>query len=313
MHYNQKYFRTTLSACLFLAHFSAQANPIACFDTNMGNFCIELFETQTPVTTANFLSYINNGAYTHGIFHRSVPDFVVQGGGFQIVDSADGKSLNPVTVLPPIINEYKISNARGTVAMAKLGNNPNSATSQWFVNLADNNDPRNPQNLDIQNGGFTVFGRVLFDGMSVFDAIEKLPIRNLGGSLSATPLKDFDGTQAASFNNLVQINHVAVTTTVGVFSEGTLSFPVDIGTGTALAVNLRLIKDNPSIVFELDLTSVTSLASNPASIATFSSQNSQLHIPSVMINTSTQINNVVMSLTNAESYQFTLLSFDSIN
>lgn len=299
-------YKTVLFAYLCFLSPITHANQVACFTTNMGQFCIELFETQTPVTTANFISYINSGAYTDGIFHRSVPDFVVQGGGFKIIPGTTGESLTAVSPLPPIINEFKISNTRGTVAMAKIGGNPNSATSQWFVNLNDN-----ALNLDNQNGGFTVFGRVIFDGMTVFDAIEKLPVRNLGsGSFTDTPLKDYDGSSSLSFNNLVRINSVELIDTASVFSQEILSFAVDIGTGNALEVNLRLIQNSPSIVFELDLNNIVALNSKPLNIATFSSTNGQLHIPSAMINPSTILRNVQMQLTDAESFQFTLVSYE---
>lgn len=303
----QTFHKVALFAYLLFLSTITQANPIACFNTNMGPFCIELFETQTPITTANFLHYISSDAYTNGIFHRSVPKFVIQGGGFKIVDGTTEKTLAPVNTFAPITNEFKISNTRGTVAMAKLSGNPNSATSQWFVNLADNSGP--PADLDTQNGGFTVFGRIIFDGMNVFDAIEKLPIANLSSGLKETPLKDFDGSHA-SVINLVQIDHVEVINAAGVFSEGVLSFAVDIGTGEALAVNLLLVGDNPAYVFELDPTSVTSLPSTPANIATFSSGSGQLHIPSVMINASTIVKNVLLQLTDADSFQFTLKSYE---
>lgn len=306
----QKYYKTTLFTCLFFLSSGTQANSVACFNTNMGQFCIELFDTQTPVTTANFLNYINNGAYTNGIFHRSAPGFVIQGGGFKIVDGSNGKTLAPVSTFAPITNEFKISNTRGTVAMAKLPDNPDSATSQWFVNLAD----KNSLNLDFQNGGFTVFGRVIFGGMSVIDAIEDLPPTDLrlDGHRTPVPLIDFNGPPLL-VSHFVQINQIEVTDTTGVFSEGTLSFAVDIGTSEALTVNLRLIEDSPNLVFELDQTSIASLQTKPANVATFSSQSGQLHIPSVMINASTVVNNVRMQLTNPLSFQFTLLSFDPIN
>ncbi|MDE2388465.1 MAG: peptidylprolyl isomerase, partial [Betaproteobacteria bacterium] len=105
---------------LFFSSPTVQANSVACFISNMGQFCIELFDTQTPVTTANFLQYIHSDAYTNGIFHRSVPGFVIQGGGFKIADGASGKSLAAVNTFAPIVNEFRISNTRGTVAMAKL-------------------------------------------------------------------------------------------------------------------------------------------------------------------------------------------------
>lgn len=304
MRISQTYSKVAFLICLFFSSPMTQANPVACFTSNMGQFCIELFETQTPVTTANFLQYIHSDAYKNGILHRSMPGFVIQGGGFKIVNGASGDSLVPVNTFSPIVNEFKISNTRGTVAMAKLPDNPNSATSQWFVSLADNS-----ANLDHQNGGFTVFGRVIFDGMAVFDAIEKLPVRNLGGNLTNAPLKDFDGSHAA-LSNLVKIDGVEVTDATGIFSSGILSLAVDIGGGQMYTVNLRLISDKPDYVFQLDSASVAALSISPTSIATFSPGNGQLHIPSVMIGVSATVKNVLMQLTDPGSYTFTLVSYE---
>ena len=303
MRVSQIYYKAAFICLLFLSP-TAQANSVACFTSSMGQFCIELFESQTPTTTANFLKYIDSDAYTNGIFHRSDPRFVIQGGGFKIVDGAGGKSLAAVNTFAPIVNEFKISNTRGTVAMAKIAGNPDSATSQWFVNMADNS-----ANLDHQNGGFTVFGRVIFDCMTVFDAIAKLPVRNLGGSLTNAPLKDFDGVHAA-LSNLVKIDRVEVTDPTAIFSDSILSFAVDIGTGQMYHVSLRLISDNPSYVFQLDPASVVPLSATPGNIATLSNSTNQLQIPSVMIGASSTVKNVVMQLTDAELYKFTLLSFE---
>lgn len=303
MRISRIYYKAAFICLLFLSP-TAQANSVACFTSSMGQFCIELFETQIPITTANFLKYIDSDSYTNGIFHRSIPGFVIQGGGFKVVDGTSGESLVAVNTFSPIINEFKISNTRGTVAMAKLGGNPNSATSQWFVNLADNS-----ANLDYQNGGFTVFGRVIFDGMTVFDAIAKLPVRNLGGSLTNAPLKDFDGVHAA-LSNLVKIDRVEVTDVTGIFSDSNLSFAVDIGTGQMYHVSLQLVSDNPSYVFQLDPASVVPLSVSPGNIATLSNSTSQLQIPSVMIGASSVVKNVVLQLTDAELYKFTLLSFE---
>ncbi|MBS0424337.1 MAG: peptidylprolyl isomerase [Proteobacteria bacterium] len=304
MRVSQTYSKIVFSICLLFSSPMTQANSVACFTSNMGQFCIELFDTQTPVTTANFLQYIHSDAYTNGIFHRSVPGFVIQGGGFKIVDGTSEKSLAAVNTFSPIINEFKISNTRGTVAMAKLGGNPNSATSQWFVNLADNS-----ANLDNQNGGFTVFGRVIFNGMSVFDAIAKLKIANLGGSLNAIPTINTSGS-VNSTNDLVQITHIETADVTGIFSDGMLSFPVDIGTGQMYTVNLQLISSKPDYVFQLDLASVAALPVSPSNIATFSSGSEQLHIPSVMINPSTTAKNVLMRLTDPASYTFTLAGYE---
>ncbi|MBX3618194.1 peptidylprolyl isomerase [Nitrosomonas sp.] len=309
MNIKQKYKPTILALTLLISSSFSQANPVACFNTNAGQFCIELFEADTPITTDNFLNYVNSDAYTNGIFHRSVPGFVIQGGGYKIVESSSGKTLAAVNTFPPIKNEFKISNTRGTVAMAKVGGDPNSATSQWFINLADNSGP--PSQLDTQNGGFTVFGRIIFDGMNTIDAIEDLPISNinLGSNRSPAPIIGSDGS-VITVENLVTINHITVTPVAGIFSQEILSFAVDIGTDVVLDVNLQLIESNPSLVFELDPASIRTLTNKPTNIATFSNSSGLLHIPSVMINATTIVNNVTMQLINADSYQFRLISYD---
>jgi cyclophilin family peptidyl-prolyl cis-trans isomerase len=146
---------------------------------------LALFNQETPITVANFLAYVNSGRFDANFFHRSVPGFVVQGGGFYWTDAG---SVQPVPTDAAIQNEPGISNLRGTIAMAKLGGDANSATSGWFVNLADNS-----ANLDSQNGGFTVFGRVLGDGMTVIDEIAALPRWNAGSPFDTLPLKNYSG------------------------------------------------------------------------------------------------------------------------
>lgn len=170
--------------------------------TNMGNIDIELFDDVTPVTVANFIKYITDGDYRNTFIHRSVPGFIIQGGGFRI----EGNSILPISTDPPIVNEYSISNTRGTIAMAKLGGDPNSATSQWFFNLADNS-----ANLDNVNGGFTVFGRITEPGLTVMDAIANLPVSNyssmLGTPFGALPLLD----SLLTAENLVTVSDMIVT------------------------------------------------------------------------------------------------------
>jgi cyclophilin family peptidyl-prolyl cis-trans isomerase len=122
-----------------------------------------------PATVTNFINYVNDGDYVNSIIHRSIPGFVIQGGGFTVEDL----EIETVSTDLPIVNEFnpQRSNTRGTIAMAKLGNDPNSATSEWFFNLADNS-----ANLDKQNSGFTVFGEVLSDtDLTPIDAIANLP------------------------------------------------------------------------------------------------------------------------------------------
>ena len=138
-----------------------------------------------PLTVDNFVNYVQDGDYTNSFIHRSVPGFVVQGGGFTVPDGIIGNgSIQSIPTDAPVQNEFSLqrSNTRGTIAMAKVGNDPDSATSQWFFNLADNNDPNNPNSLDNQNGGFTVFGELRSDSdLAVVDAIATLPRPLVGG------------------------------------------------------------------------------------------------------------------------------------
>jgi cyclophilin family peptidyl-prolyl cis-trans isomerase len=150
---------------------------VAQFDTVLGKFNAMLLSADAPKTVTNFLNYVNRGAYTNSLIHRSVPGFVIQGGGFAL----SGSTLNAIPTDAPVTNEFKVPNTRGTLAMAKTADGPNTATSQWFVNLADNRS-----NLDSQNGGFTVFASVLGTGMTVADAIAAVQVYDVSGSLGGT-------------------------------------------------------------------------------------------------------------------------------
>lgn len=169
----------------------AADNTVVTIETPLGIFQMELLADDAPNTVQNFLNYVDRGAYDGTFFHRSVPGFVVQGGGFAYDPFT--KTAPGIAVDPPVVNEFGVSNVRGTVAMAKTAAGPDSATNQWFVNLADNS-----ANLDNQNGGFTVFARVIGDGMQVVDAIAALPLTNLGGAFTSTPTIDFNGTISSS-------------------------------------------------------------------------------------------------------------------
>ncbi|TXT31105.1 MAG: peptidyl-prolyl cis-trans isomerase cyclophilin type [Planctomycetota bacterium] len=124
--------------------------------TSAGDINVELFDPATPITVANFYEYATSGRYDDTIFHRLASGFVLQGGGFEFDDTTDG--FPSVSTDPTIQNEFSAtrSNVASTIAMAKLGGDPNSASSQFFFNLANNS-----ANLDSQNGGFTVFGRIV--------------------------------------------------------------------------------------------------------------------------------------------------------
>jgi cyclophilin family peptidyl-prolyl cis-trans isomerase len=188
--------------------------------SSTGFFNIALDGQHKPITVANFLNYVNSGRYfmidptTHGLassfIHRSVSNFVVQGGGFiGTVNPAQPPYAQPTPVptFSPIQNEPGISNKIGTIAMAKLDGQPNSATSQWFVNLANNGGP--PANLDTTNGGFTVFGHVTGVGMTIVNAIAAVPIFNLGSPFNSLPLRNYTGG-FIRVTNLVSIAGIRV-------------------------------------------------------------------------------------------------------
>lgn len=170
-----------IAALLLPLSVTAQATIVE-VQTNQGTFEINLYDEATPETVANFLAYVNNGSYNGAIYHRLVPGFVLQGGGYVYNGSS---TLSTIETAPPVVNEPVYSNVRGTVAMAKIGSSENSATVQWFVNLEDN-----ASRLDAQNGGFTVFGEIT-SGMDVIDSIGALPTFNFGGSLAELPLDNY--------------------------------------------------------------------------------------------------------------------------
>jgi cyclophilin family peptidyl-prolyl cis-trans isomerase len=135
--------------------------PYVQFRTPVGDIEVELYDDK-PVTTQNFLRYVQNGLYKDMFLHRWVPGFVIQGGGFLVANRGATNALfaSIPSVFGRITNEFNVgrhaSNVLGTIAMAKTPDSPDSATSQWFFNLSDN-----APKLDTQNGGFTVFGHVV--------------------------------------------------------------------------------------------------------------------------------------------------------
>lgn len=166
------------------------SDPTVRFHTDLGDIDVALLKDVAPNTVANFLNYVNRGAYDTSFFHRSPPNFVIQGGGYTF---ANGQAV-AIPQDPPVVNEFHVSNKRGTLAMAKLGTDPNSATNQWFFNELDSNAP----NLDNQDGGFTVFGRIINkSGLTTMDTIAAVPVYNatsaLGAPFDQLPLQNFPG------------------------------------------------------------------------------------------------------------------------
>ncbi len=141
--------------------------------TNLGEIIIQLNTEKAPLSSANFLRYVNEGFYNGTIFHRVIPDFMAQGGGFDT-------SFNQKTVHAPINNEANngLLNSRGTLAMART-NDPNSATGQFFINYKDNSF-LNHTSQTPSGWGYAVFGEVI-EGMDVADAMAKEATGNRNG------------------------------------------------------------------------------------------------------------------------------------
>ena len=188
-----------LCGLLTATSFASHATVVE-MQTSQGAIKVDLFDQQTPKTVENFLSYIQSDAYNQTVVHRSIKDSIIQGGGFTFTDD-----FKAITTSPAVVNEPELSNVKGTIAMAKVGGDKNSATSQWFFNLKDNS-----ANLDKQNGGFTVFGQITADSYAVLDKISALvhcgeiPVVNLTKDQCAS------ADTTLTIANLVSINSVVV-------------------------------------------------------------------------------------------------------
>jgi cyclophilin family peptidyl-prolyl cis-trans isomerase len=235
------------------------------FDTSKGPVNVELFDRAAPKTVANFLNYVRDGDYANSIFHRMAKSggtpFVLQGGGFQLA-GAPTPHLATIPTDPPVQNEpdpLTRSNVKGTLAMAKLGGDPNSATDQFFFNLGNN-----AANLDNQNGGFTVFGKVM-------TAADQAVVDQLAG----VPTKDESNATALPADQK------------GVFGE----IPLDNYTGTNFPTDTT--KANYAVVNGVSVVQQTEVLtysivnnSNPAA-ATATVTNNRLNVQGVAAGTTT--------------------------
>jgi cyclophilin family peptidyl-prolyl cis-trans isomerase len=190
-----------LVLALLLAARDGIAGTLAQFRMPEGEIDVELLDQDKPVTVRNFINLVKAGAYQNTFFHRCITNFIIQGGGFYTTNRNDSSTLLYVGNVPsfgPITNEYsvgrKYSNVFGTLAMAKIAGDPNSATSQWFFNLADNST--NSANLDNQNGGFTVFARVT-EGTNILAGFNQLLL-----SQGIVDLRFWYGDAGAAFSDL---------------------------------------------------------------------------------------------------------------
>jgi len=293
-----------LLCTLLLLPLSAWAGTVVRVNTSLGEFQIELYDAAAPRTVTNFLSYVNSGAYNGTLVHRLVPGFVIQGGWLTFNES--GQRLSEILTGPTIQNEFSASNLRGTIAMAKVGGDPNSATSQWFINLVDNTE------LNTSNGGFTVFGRVMGTGMQVVDAIAALRPVSVVAGLAPFPLVNYSGGQLLN-SHLVRVNMAKVGSTDGnpaVFEGSTATLRTMINAGGLGLIHgeFSLVSDTPNIVIKL--VSLFYLDQAVTGMATFDGSTGRLTIPELRINGVVAYRNVRFLLTDRQQLLFTLQGTD---
>lgn len=150
---------------------SVGKNPRIRFETSHGNFTVEIDTDRAPVTAENFLQYVKDGFYDNTLIHRVIDNFIIQGGGFE-------PGMIQKTTRPPIRNEAEqgMRNERGTIAMARVPDDPDSATSQFFINTRDNDGLNHAGKYQ---PGYCAFGRVL-EGMEVVERIEGVVTQTVG-------------------------------------------------------------------------------------------------------------------------------------
>ena len=286
----------------------AYGNPVAHIKSSLGDFDIELFDDSAPLAVKSFISYSESGRYDGTLIHRSVPSFVVQGGW--VTFQSQSNTFTSIEVDDAIPNEFGSSNIRGTVSLAKLGGDPNSATSQWFINLADNS-----KNLDNQNGGFTVFGRIIGDGMSVVDEIARLKTYNVGG-IENFPLVNYK-QGPISKQNLITISSVKIQAP----EEGPNYFDLENselrlaldagGLGIAtLALSIEIAQSPP--IFTLLLNSIQWLDFPLENMAIFDMSDSSIFIPELFVDGKKAYKNLKLNLSDHHEFSFVLDSYEKI-
>lgn len=315
---------TVLGSLLFItsayAH-SAIADEFVCFETNHGDICLTLFPDVAPVTVANFLGYVDYGYYDMTLVHRSVPDFVIQGGGFS--GEPDPNRFSAVIPTdPPIINEASRSNRRGTIAMART-DDPNSATNQWFINLKDNTF----LDRSLTAAGYAVFGEVV-QGLDVVDAIAALPVKDFSYALNSyafmeMPVDMAPGETLADFEDFVVVKRAYRTNrlpgllpyqcsltspgdTLTEFCGGAVTFPVLVD-GVLYEGTLDYLPERSGApVFAVDRSKLKVLNDTGQERAIFA--NGVLTLPSLRYGALALVN-VRLDLTSESPIEFTLRDY----
>ena len=307
--------KSTLRAfCAVFALFSifasatSLAGTIVRVSTSVGDYSIELLDESAPLTVANFLGYVDRNDFNGTYLHRVVDNFVVQGGAYRF-KLFEGPIDIPVG--EPVVNEFGASNVRGTVAMAKVDGDPDSATNQWFVNLADNS-----ANLDGSNGGFTVFGTVLGDGMAVLDVIDALPFVSLGAKATNAPYfsEFYENPTSFVYMNVEVTERFSSAAHAYESGTGLLITSVNIDNGSDIvSLNFSSVASDLGFVIQANQESVIPRQAVFDGIATFDSAAGLFTIPSLEVNLNgsvSVISNVVFKLIDPARARFLLDSYE---
>ncbi|MEX2218960.1 MAG: peptidylprolyl isomerase [Phycisphaerales bacterium] len=228
------------------------ANTVVRIQTTSGVIDIELYDrfgpgtaSAAPLTAANFLRYITTGRFDGTFFHRLEADFVLQGGGFTFTGGDAPPRREEMDTFDPVVNEFDAgrSNIERTLGMAKFPDQPDSATSQFFFNLKDNGST-----LDPQNGGFTVFARVI-NGWEIVQEIAGLTVRNLNQFLTGAGSGPFDKVPltGAADTDLVFIEDIEVIKPAGSqqFLTQSIYFPDGFRSGRIVS-SIELVNPDPN-------------------------------------------------------------------
>jgi hypothetical protein len=199
----------------------ATTHSLVQLQSTQGNINLELLDPYTPASATNLINYVNSGAYTNMINHRLAlsngTKFVLQGGGFTFTNpTGTTGAITAISQNAPVVNEPGITNTYGTIAMAKLGGDPNSATNQFFFNLGDNT-----ANLDNQNGGFTVFSTVTGAGMDAVQAFSAYPVVNQSTVNSALNELPLTGNYGSNFPKNANASNFSFVNKAVLLQQGT--------------------------------------------------------------------------------------------
>jgi cyclophilin family peptidyl-prolyl cis-trans isomerase len=240
---------------------ASAANPVVRFQTDLGTIDVTLLEDSAPKTVANFLGYVNRHDYDNTFIHRSVSNFIIQGGGYRFVAG----NVNTIPQQSPVVDEFHVSNTRGTLAIAK--GSPDSATSQWFFNESD----ANAASLDSQNGGFTVFGRIVSSsGLAVMDAIGAVPTHDFGSPFDQLPVRNYTSgaVQDANLIHVISVRELVTVTpllSISRLSANTVRLTVNGAPATAYGIQ------SSTSLLEASFSALTTLTTDATGSASYDS------------------------------------------